>query len=442
MSSAPRDRGNRFERSNSFKRSSMRRGGTSRRGTALPHRKPVVTNRGIYYVTEVDSVPADGSSVLSTTATGTSTVDSGSSFSDWIQVTDDENSTLGQKAGCPTGVLSSATGSAPSAVSAGGKRRRKKTSSRNFSLEGKSVPFDSPLPSGNRVPVSTHEPSPVDSSVNGSVSDATSFCVVPTGANSTYGSSCTSGVHSMEKTCVVSAGGRPRRGAPSLLAVKPRLRHSGRRGTGRRIKKTTRHQADVSGHEDMYRVFSQLPLLFDTRSTTAASGTSGSAVCSPMSFNRQNPITRWLEESERLQRSNNSTGDSRARCVPPEMSCPLWSELVNYVSPYMAETAASNTESFPAPSSKITDSVLTSAVSESAPAVSVESSCPILSSEVVDNVGAGSDETCAVPIASRTRRASVCQRLTDGWKRLSVAASGSGFSSVDRSIASPVDITV
>ena len=299
----------RFARSTSFKKASMRRSG---RRTA--RKKAVVTNRGIYYVDDEgreEEVVVPGETELPGTLESQSTQSQGTiSYTDWIQISDDD--TLDKAAG-----------------------------SRNFSLEGKSVPFDSPLPSGGGS----------GSNRSGKAASESPVCrprrSPPTDdglpVTSTFGSSCTSGVHSMEKPRLEDADeegrwarGGARRRQPTVVATRDNLRRSLRRLSGKRAKKAARRlDADVATEtkplsvmdDEFYRRFARLPLVYMTDDSPASpsSPADGDATTPtspsrpPFAFSRQNPITRWLEESEKLSPRAGFTDTDR----------PLWSELVS-----------------------------------------------------------------------------------------------------------------
>lgn len=304
----------RFARSTSFKKASMRR---SQRRTA--RKKAVVTNRGIYYVEEDSGSPCDENldpaGVTSSGVDGTATLGSQStqsqgtiSYTDWIQISDDD--TL-DKSTCGD--------------------RKKSSSSRNFSLEGKSVPFDSPLPGGGKQQQQQRAASPVLRRWSGEKNTPCTPCSDEPPVVSTFGSSCTSGVHSMEKPLGGEGGrGGARRRAPTVVATRDQLRRSLRRISGRRAKKAARRLADAADtpppsvmDQEFYRRFAKLPLVLSggddcSASAAAAAADTPSPTRTPFAFSRQNPITRWLEESEELQR----------RTAVPEPERPLWSELV------------------------------------------------------------------------------------------------------------------
>jgi len=302
----------RFARSTSFKKGSMRKS-----GRRAGRKRAVVTNRGIYYVEEEERPAEAPGEPSGGTLDSQSTQSQGTiSYTDWIQISDDD--TLDKK---------------PSA----GERR----ASRNFSLEGKSVPFDSPLPGCKTAPAPPPRWSGEEVSPPPPAATTPPHEVVVV---STYGSSCTSGIHSMEKASEAARAGARRR-APTVVATRDNLRRSLRRLSGRRAKKAaaarrqdTAEPAPDGLDDAFYRRFSRLPLVLSgepvsssgagastpgqqsstPRVPAAGDGEATPAPRVPFAFSRQNPITRWLEESEK---------QTRRSCVG-DTERPLWSELV------------------------------------------------------------------------------------------------------------------
>ncbi|KAF0287255.1 hypothetical protein FJT64_005448 [Amphibalanus amphitrite] len=295
----------RFARSTSFKKASMRRS-----GRRAARKKAVVTNRGIYYVDDDghDGEEVVGETELPGTLESQSTQSQGTiSYTDWIQISDDD--TLDKSAG-----------------------------SRNFSLEGKSVPFDSPLPGGGGVSRSGKAAS--ESPVTRQRRSPPTDDGLP--VTSTFGSSCTSGVHSMEKPRLEDADEESRwsragarRRQPTVVATRDNLRRSLRRLSGKRAKKAARRLDGENPEskplsvmdDEFYRRFARLPLVYanDDSPASPTSPAGGDGVSpltptrAPFAFSRQNPITRWLEESEKLS----------PRAGFTDLERPLWSELVS-----------------------------------------------------------------------------------------------------------------